>query len=192
MFPAMTPAQVFTRSLAMTYNPNRRRPKSAASATPSVVDAQQAQRDVWFAELIERCRTERVRPTTIALCLEECGRSQSDLDSALDAIEAEKIASDAVREMMTPKITPTVVPAAPAATPMQPTTSPAATAKPVSVGKETKMSEHEKQKVKSEWNTKMQAMADVHPLWSTAAVLSQVARENPDLRERYVAAANSR
>ena len=54
------------------------------------------------------------------------------------------------------------------------------------------MTEQEKQTVKSEWNTKMQAMADAHPLWSTAAVLSQVARENPELREKYVAAANTR
>lgn len=148
------------------------RKKSAPAPVP---DAEQADRDLFWSQLLNECRAGRMRPTRVAWLLQEAGRSEAELDAALaDAEQAERDAAIAANTVKSTSAT-----------------SPAATSK-LLLEKEAKMSDAEKLKVKKEWDVAMKAMADLHPRWSTSAILSQVARENPELRERYVAAANSR
>lgn len=138
-------------------------PTATAPPAAVAVDAEQAQRDVWFAELVERCKTKQLLESTIAFALAECGRSRDELD---DAIEREEITEG---------------------------TSNVAGANLNRVcEKESNMTTTEKAKIKSEWDAALRNMQSAHPQWPYSKCLSAVVRENPALHKRFLDAANSR
>lgn len=148
------------------------RKKSAPAPVP---DAEQADRDLFWSQLLNECRAGRIRPTRVAWLLQEAGRSEAELDAALaDAEQAERDAAIAANTVKSTSAT-----------------SPAATSK-LLLEKEAKMSDAEKRKVQKEWDAAMQKQYAAHPNWNQAACLSAVVRENPALHQRYIAAANAR